>query len=105
MPDQLVINVGGSALTADLDNLQPWRALLNCADSIAVQRSGREMLRVDLSGHRRWIVFKRNIGGSPLICIGHQETIGVRRVNGRYIGGSNRKTLAWLHPNGRIEVE
>lgn len=105
MPEQLIINVGGSALTADLGNLQPWQALLSCADSIAIQRAGRECVRVDLSGQRRWIVFRRKVAGSPLVAIGHQETVGAQRFNGTYIGGSNRKTLAWLYPDGTVRIE
>lgn len=106
MPDdELIINVGGSALAADLGNLQPWHTLLNCADSIAIRRDERELLWVDLSGQRRWIVFKRKEAGSPLVVIGRQETVGAQRINGHYIGGSNRKTLALLYPDGRVRIE
>jgi hypothetical protein len=81
MPDdQLIINVGGSALSADLGNLQPWYTLLNCADSIAIQRDERECLRVDLDGLRRWIVFERKEAASPFLCIGYQETVGLIRI-------------------------
>jgi hypothetical protein len=103
--EQLIINVGGSALTADLGNLQPWHALLNCADSIAVQRKGREMLRVDLSGQKRWIVFRRKVAGCPLICIGFQETPGASPGILHSIGGSNRKVLAWLGSDNVLKIQ
>lgn len=104
MPDQLIINVGGSALSADLGNLQPWRALLDCADGIAIQRDGRERLRVDLNGLRRWIVFERKEAASPFVCIGWQETVGLIRRNGAIVSGSNRKVLARLYQSGRVEI-
>ena len=106
MPNtQLIINVGGSALCAELDDLQPWRALLSNADSIALQHNGAVRVRVELSGLKRWIAFNRIVNGSPLRCIGWQETVGAIYRNNAIIGGSNRKVLAWLHPSGRVEIE
>lgn len=103
MPDtQLIINVGGSSFAAELDNLQHWQPFLNTADSIAIHRLGEERLRVDLGGLKRWITFEKTVGGSPLVCIGWQETVGATYVNGFPMGGSNRKVLAWLYPNGRV---
>lgn len=105
MPDaKLKIIVGGSALMADFHNLQPWRALLDSADAIAIQTGPAERLRVDLSGLRRWIAFSKSLNGSPLYCIGWQETVGAIHRNGSIIGGSNRKTMAWLHPSGRVVI-
>lgn len=104
MPDALTINVGGSALKADLKNLQPWHALLNNADAIALTQNGKECVRVDLGGLKRWIAFRRNVGGSPLCAIGYQETVGAQRYGDMIVGGSNRKVLAWLHPSGRVTI-
>jgi hypothetical protein len=105
MPEtQLIISVGGSALRADIGNLQPWRALLNNADAIAVSRNGKECVRVELDGLKRWIVFERNVSGSPFCALGYQETVGALRRGNVIVGGSNRKVLAWLHPGGRITI-
>lgn len=103
MPDtKLTIEVGGSAFQADLENLQPWRTLLGFADSIGLARDEHEVLRVELGGLRRWIAFKRDSAGSPLYCIGYQETVGAIRNGDQIIGGSSRKTLAWLYPSGQV---
>jgi hypothetical protein len=106
MLTQLIINLAGSSfMTGDFGNLQTWRVVLDSADSIALMRDGQERVRVQLSGQRRWIAFNRIINGCPLYCIGWQETVGAMQRGGLYIGGSNRKTLAWLHPSGRVELE
>lgn len=103
MPDtKLTIGISGSVFQADLDNLQPWRALLSCADSIGLARNGSEMVRVELGGLRRWVAFRRNSAGSPLYCIGYQETVGAMRKGNQIVGGSSRKFLAWLHPSGQV---
>jgi hypothetical protein len=105
MPDtKLTIDVGGSALKADLENLQPWRALLDNAAAIALARNGEERVRVELDGLKRWIAFRREFGGSPFVCVGHQETVGARTHGGIIMGGSNRKVLAWLHPGGQVTI-
>jgi hypothetical protein len=107
MPDvTLSIAVGGSVLNADYwDDLRPWAPLLNNADSIALVSDGQERVRVDLSGPRRWIAFAREVGaGSLVFCIGYQETVGALHRGGAILGGSNRKTLAWLHPGGRVVI-
>ena len=107
MPDtELIINVGGSALkTTDFDNLIPWYALLRGADSIALAQNNVERVRVQLGGLRRFIAFRKHIDGSPpLYCIGFQETVGALVRGDVYIGGSNRKTMAWLHPSGRVDI-
>lgn len=101
---QLTIDVGGSALKADLNNLQPWRALLDNADAIALVQNGNECVRVDLGGLKRWIAFERNVSGSPFACIGYQETVGAQRYGNVVAGGSNRKVLAWLHPSGKVTI-
>lgn len=105
MPVTLTIGIGGSVLEADLDNLQPWRTLLNCADSIGLIQDKSEAVRVELSGQRRWIAFKRTIGGCPLYAIGYQETVGGMHRQDAVIGGSNRKVLCWLRPDGSVRVE
>jgi len=97
MPAQLIINVGGSALCADLGDLRPWGPLLNNADSIALTQDDRELVRVELNGLRRWVAFRRQIGSSPFAVVGWQETVGARRYGEAFIGGSNRKTLAWVN--------
>lgn len=103
MPDtQLIINVGGSALKASVERVHEWRALLDCADSIALFWNGAERVQVSLGGLRRWVAFKRTHGGSPLYCIGYQETVGALHRRGATIGGSNRKVLVWMLPGGRI---
>lgn len=89
-------------MRADLANLQPWRVLLENADAIALSHNGAERVRVQLDGLRRWIAFRRDVAGSPFACIGYQETVGAIHRDGAIIGGSNRKTLAWLHPCGRV---
>ena len=105
MPDtQLIINVGGSALQANMERVREWRALLDCADSIALSWRGTERVRVDLGGLRRWIAFKRILGGSPFYCIGYQETVGAIHRHGAIIGGSNRKVLAWMTPGGLVSL-
>ena len=98
MPD-LIIHVGGSSLRANFQNLQPWRTLLNCADSIGLARNGDECATVELGGQRRWIAFQKIVGGCPLSCIGYQETVG------GIPGGSNRKVLCWLGPDDKVRVE
>ena len=106
MPDtKLIINVGGSALsTSDFDDLKPWYALLGGADSIALAQNNVERVRVQLGGLRRFIAFKRDNGSSPLHFIGYQETVGAIVREGLYIGGSNRKVIACLHPSGHVEI-
>jgi hypothetical protein len=105
MPDvQLIINLAGSAFAADLGDLRPWRPLLDNAESIALAQNGKERVRVELGGLRRWVAFERKVGGSPLVCLGYQETVGAVRRAGAVIGGSNRKCLAWLHPGGRVFI-
>jgi len=105
MPDtRLTINTGGSTFNADPRNIQPWRALLDCADSIALSQDGIERVRVDLGGLRRWVAFERISGGSPLTCIGYQETVGAVHRGDSIIGGSNRRVLCWLYPTGKVLV-
>ena len=104
---ELIINVGGSSLsTTDFDDLKPWYALLRGADSIALARNKVERVRVQLGGARRFIAFKKdsNDGAPPSHCVGYQETVGAIRRGNMYIGGSNRKVLAWLHPSGPVEI-
>ena len=104
MPTTLSINVGGSAFSADWHSLPTWRVLLDNADSIAIQRDGEERVRVDLGGLRRWIAFSKCVNGSPLYCIGYQETVGAVQRSGLIVAGSNRKVTAWLHPSGRVTI-
>lgn len=105
MPDvKLIINLAGSAWTADLGDLRPWRPLLDNADSIALARDGEERVRVELGGLRRWIAFNRPVGGSPFACLGYQETIGAIHRGDSIIGGSNRQTLAWLSGDGHVYI-
>jgi len=106
MPDvTLSIYVGGSALSADLGDLRPWTPLLNNADSIGLVQDGTERVRVELSGLRRWVAFRRQIGGSPFAVVGHQETVGAICRGDAFIGGSNRKMLAWVHlGTGRVFI-
>lgn len=106
MPDTaLIINVGGSSLrTTAFDDLKPWYALLQNADSIALAQGGSERIRVQLGGLRRFIAFKKDIDSKPLYCIGWQETVGAIQRGDLYVGGSNRKVMAWLHPSGRVEI-
>lgn len=106
MPDttQLRIYVGGSALDTGLDNLQPWRPLLHNADAIGLVRNGTERVRVQLGGQRRWIAFRRTLGGCPLCVIGYQVSVGRLSRADEILGGSNRKVLAWLFPDGAITV-
>ena len=102
MPDVcLSIDVGGSTLRADPVNLDRWRDLLNCADRIGLAFGSRERVSVNLSGQRRWIAFTRNSCGSPLYCVGYQETVGAFGGN----SGSNRKVLCWLMPDDSVRVE
>ena len=106
MPDtELIINLAGSAFIADPEQIQPWRAVLDNADGIALSRDGKERVRVELGGNRRWITFNRITNGSRLYVIGFQETVGAIQRGGLYIGGSNRKVLAWLHPSGGVTIE
>ena len=106
MPDtRLTIHIGGSSFeNIEPQKIQPWRALLDCADSIGLSQSGVERVRVDLGGLRRWIAFERTVGASPLTCIGYQETVGAIRQGDNVIGGSNRQVLCWLYPSGRVLV-
>jgi len=103
---ELIINVGGSSLrTAAFDDLKPWYALLNGADSIALAQNNMERVRVQLGGLRRFIAFRKDIDGKPpLYCIGWQETVGAIQRDGLYIGGSNRKVMVWLHPSGYVDI-
>jgi hypothetical protein len=105
MTRQLMINVAGSSLYADFDNLQSWQSVLNSAQSIAIADNGRVCARVDLSGLRRWIAFKRISNGSPLYAIGFQETVGAIQRGGLIVAGSNRKCILWLHPSGYVHLE
>lgn len=103
---RLQIECSGSAFLISLGDAQRWKTVLDCADAIALRRNGVEQLRVQLGGLRRWIAFERLIGGSPLYAIGWQETIGVEASDGGYITtGSNRKMIAFLHPDGRVAIE
>ena len=106
MPEtKLIINLAGSAWTADLGDLRPWYPLLNNADSIALAQNGIERVRVELGGLRRWIAFSRPVGGSPLYVIGHQESVGAIYRNGSVVfSGSNRKVLAWLNASGGVYI-
>ena len=102
---RLRIYVGGSAFDADFNDLQPWYPVLNSAKSLSIVRNGREPVQVKLTGLQRWIAFKRIINGSPVYALGHQETVGgISDRAGVIIGGSNRKTIAWLHPSGRVFI-
>ena len=100
----LVINVGGSSFQTDLNDLNPWRALLDGADTLSLAQNNVERVRVQLGGLRRFIAFRKHIDGSPLYCIGFQETVGALVRGDVYIGGSNRKTMAWLHPSGFVDI-
>lgn len=100
----LTIQCGGSAFRTPMANLRRYRALLDCADAIGLDVGGRECVRVELGGLRRWIAFERVTGGSPLVCIGYQETVGARWRDSVAIGGSNRKVLCWLRPDGSVVV-
>jgi len=101
---RLTIQCGGSSFAAPVGSVYNWRAVLDCADSIGLYREGREHVRVELGGLRRWIVFERTVGGSPLFCIGYQETVGATWQGPVAIGGSNRKTLCWLLPDNRVTI-
>jgi hypothetical protein len=107
MPDntQLRIYVAGSVFDTDLEKLQPWTPLLNSAESIGLVIDGSEAVRVELGRNQRWIAFNRIVSGSCLYVIGRQETVGAIQRGGMFIGGSNRKMLAWLHPSGRVQIE
>lgn len=102
----LSIGLAGSRLMADFDNMQvrEWGPILDSADCIGLVQKGEERLRVELNGSRRWIAFKRALCGSQLYCIGYQETVGGVHRAGMISGGSNRKTLAWLHPSGKVHI-
>lgn len=107
MPEtRLKIECSGSTFLVGLGDVRRWKAVLDCADAIALRQNGVDQLRVQLGGLRRWIAFKRSVGGSPLCAIGWQETIGAQTDDGGYIvSGSNRKMIAFLYPNGRVEIE
>ena len=108
MPDtRLKIEApGGSIFEIGLGDVQRWKGVLDCADAIALRRNGVDQLRVQLGGLRRWIAFQRSVGSSPLFAIGWQETIGAKTDDGGYIvSGSNRKMIAFLHPDGRVAIE
>jgi hypothetical protein len=100
----LTIQCGGSTFEAGPHDVARHRALLDCADAIGLVRDGVERVRVELGGLRRWIAFQRNVGGSPLYCIGYQETVGACWRGGLAIGGSNRKVIVRLHPDDTVTI-
>jgi len=59
---------------------------------------------VQLGGQRRWIAFRRIEGGCPLCVIGYQVNVGRLARADEILGGSNRKVLAWLFPDGHVDV-
>lgn len=96
--------VGASTFNIDWDNLQAWKPVLACADSLSLSRNSTDLLRLDLGTTRRWIAFQKTINGSPLACIGYQETVGAIQRGGMTIGGSNRKMLAWIRLDDSIYI-
>jgi len=100
----LAIHCGSSTFSTALDGLKPWRPVLDCADAISLICDNAERVHVRLDGLRRWIAFERTIGGSPFAVIGYQETVGARRQDNTYTGGSNRKVLAWVGEHGGIFI-
>lgn len=100
----LTIQCGGSSFCTEIGNVRQFKGLLDCADVIGLSRDGRECVLVELGGLRRWIAFERSVGGSPLVCIGYQETVGARWQGNVAIGGSNRKVLCWLTSMGAMTI-
>lgn len=103
MQPTLTIHCGGSAFATGFEGLARWRAVLDCADAISLAWNGARV-DVRLGGLRRWVAFLRTVGGSPFCVIGYQETVGALRRGDLYIGGSNRKVLARVGPDGAINV-
>ena len=96
--------IGASAFEIGFQDLGKWKAALNCAKWLSLSLDGTEAVRVDLAGQVRWVAFQRKIDGVQYSCIGHQETVGLVKDGDIIISGSNRKTLAWLHPSGRVFI-
>ena len=96
--------IGASAFEVDFDRLSVWKPALDCAKWLSLSIGDLEHVRIDLSGSVRWIAFQKIVNGSPITCIGHQETIGLTKRGNTIVSGSNRKTLAWLHPSGRVFI-
>lgn len=101
----LSIRVAGSSFSAPFDDTRfdRHRALLDCADGIALHRNGH-CIDVELDDMKRWVAFYEEQSGSALYCVGYQETVGAVQKDGMYIGGSNRQVLCWLAPDGTIRV-
>lgn len=89
----LSAQVGASSFSVPWADLGEWRSVLNCADGLTL-RNETQVLNLDLGGTRRWIAFQKQINGSPLDCVGYQETVA----------GHNRKVLIWHCPNGAFFV-
>ena len=104
MNPTLHAGIGASAFEIDFDRIPEWKTALDCAQWLSLSIGDHEHVRVDLAANTRWIAFRKIINGSPMSCIGHQETFGVTRQGGIITGGFNRKTLAWLHPSGRVFI-
>lgn len=96
--------VGASTFDIDWDNLQAWKPVLACAESLGLSRNGTDLLKLDLNTTRRWIAFQKTINGSPLACIGYQETVGAIQRASVTTGGSNRKMLAWIRPDDSVYI-
>jgi hypothetical protein len=96
--------IGASAFVVDFARIREWKPALDCAHWLSLSVNGAERVRVDISGPRRWVAFQKTVNGSALACIGHQETVGMVKRGETIISGSNRKTLAWLHPSGRVYI-
>ena len=96
--------VGASTLDIDFAEIRGWAPLLDSATAIYLHHDGREVVTVQLDGFRRWVAFRREMAGSLLYCVGYQETVGAAQHGNLIIGGSNRKTLAWVYPCGRVSI-
>ena len=102
---RLMIGCPGSIFNIGLEEVGTWRAILDCAEEIALIRNGTPLIGVKLGGRRRWIAFQRQVAGSPLAAIGYQETVGALSTDNMILSGSNRKVIAWLHPSGEVRIE
>jgi len=103
---QLQVHVGASSFDVPWNDLETWRPVLNCAESISLHKDGRHIGQVNLSDPRvtRWVAFKAEVNGSPFACVGYQESVGAKRADGLVVSGSNRKVLVWCGLDGSFFV-
>lgn len=101
----LSVECGGRTFNIQPNQVREWKPLLDCADSFVVMDADRPIIRIQLGGTRRWIVYQDSVSGSPVLAVGYQESVGaLRKGPNVYVGGSSRKVLCWLLPDGPVTV-